>query len=128
MRKGFTIIELVVSVSILIIAVFAINNLLTQGVSAARRSEKLTVAVNLAQAQIETILSEQYTNLPVGTYEARHVVFQNYYRKTLISFIDPATLQTITTDLGLKKVNTTVYYQIPGKEKSYTLSTIITQQ
>ena len=128
MRKGFTLIELIVSIAILVIAVFGVNELLTQGVSAARRAEKLTVSVNIAQAQIETILSLQYATLPVGTYEARHLVFEKYARQTTINYIDPNTLQTTTQNTGLKKINTTVYYPLPNGEKSYTLSTIITEQ
>ena len=128
MRKGFTLIELIVSIAILVIAVFGVNELLKQGITVARRAEKLTVAVNIAQAEIETALSMQYATLPVGTYEARHIVFEKYARQTTINYIDPNTLQTTTTNTGLKKINATVFYPLPGGEKSYTLSTIITEQ
>lgn len=127
MRKGFTLIELVISIALFALVLLGVAGLFSRGITVGLRAEKLTVAVNLAQAQIETILAAEYSTLNVGAFEQRHIVFETFERDTEINYIDPDTLDPTAEDLGLKRARVTVFYPAPGGEKTFTLSTIVTE-
>lgn len=128
MKRGFTLIELIVAIALLTLVTFGIAYLFPRGVQMVQRSSSITIAVNLAQAQIETVLAENYQTVSVGTYEARHTVRTGFDRQTQVSFIDPTSLVPSDIDTGLKRIEVTVFYTTPFGEKSTSLSTFIARR
>jgi len=126
--KGFTLIELIVSIALLVLLGFGVVALFPRGLQLVARSQSSTIATNLAQAEIETILAQSYASVPTGTYEARHTVTGRFDRRTDISYLDPATLGTRSSDQGLKRVTVTVYYPSSYGEKTFVLGTIIARK
>lgn len=126
--KGFTLIELLVSISLLALLVFGVASLFPRGVGLVQRASSITAAASLAQAQLETVLIQPYDSVTTGTYEARHFVTGTFERQTFVSYIDPATLATSSSDLGLKRVEVTVYYPSTFGQKTFIISTLIAEK
>lgn len=124
-RKGFTLIELAVSIALLSLVLLGIIQLFPRAVSAGRLAEQLTAATYLAQEQIETVLGTDYITVTPGTFEPRHGVSGQFDRQTTVQFIDPTTLDVISSDQGLKQITVTVFYSTPQGERSIILPMII---
>jgi len=136
LNKGFSLIEVVVSISIVTFALFSMLVLLPFSLRVNRSSANLTQATYLAQAAIENSLSISYENLNAGTIESKAKLsadasnfLYNFERETTVAYVD-ANLNNSVSDIGLKKVSTTVYWQDPADEteKTYTLTTLISQK
>lgn len=128
-KRGFTIIEVLVSLGLLMILVVSIFGVFPQSMIMGRISSKNTIASNLAQAKIEEILAKNYEDLPVGFLEGRHFLetpFNDFEEETEISYVDE-NLQTSNQDTGLKKIRVSVYFK-EGKEKNVTLSTLMVKK
>ena len=123
--RGFTLIELVVAIAILALMVFGIAELFPRATIAGRTAQLFTGAVNLAQAQMETMLAMDYVSVTTGTFETRHTIVAPFERQTVVEFIDPATLTVRASDLGLKRIITTVYYPTAQGTRSFDLISII---
>ncbi|MDO8505267.1 MAG: type II secretion system protein [bacterium] len=128
MKRGFTLIELIVSIALLSLLVFGVASLFPRAVGLIQRSSSITSAANLAQAQVETVLTQTYEGLTIGTYEARHFVDATFERKTEVSYIDPSTLGVTSSDLGIKRAEVTVYYSTVFGQKTLTLQILITKK
>lgn len=127
-KKGFTLIELVVSISILALLVLGAAQLFPRALGLYTRAEALTITAYLAQAQIETILGQEYESVSTGDFEPRHAVDGNFERQTAVYLIDPETFAEVADDRDLKRINVTVFYPTPLGERTYALSTIITRR
>ncbi len=125
MKKGFTLIELVVSIALLALMVFGVAELFPRATIAGRTAQRLTGAVNFAQAQMETMLAMDYVLVTTGTFEARHIVVAPFERQTVVAFIDPVTLAVRASDLGLKRITVTAYYPTLQGTRSFDLTSII---
>jgi len=128
-KRGFTIIEVLVSLGLLMILVVGIFGIFPQSMIMGRISSKNTIASNLAQAKIEEILAKNYEDLPVGFWEGRHFLeapFNDFEEETEISYVDE-NLQTSNQDTGLKKIRVSVYFK-EGQEKNVTLSTLMVKK
>lgn len=131
--EGFTIIESAVAIAVLLIGLFAVLQFFPFGIKIIGDSQSLTVASNLAVAQLEEMMRLDYGVITVGTYEAKHAVsndpnsyLNKYQRKTVVEYIN-SSFQTSATNLGLKKITATVYWQSPvgGNEKSTTVYAVV---
>jgi type II secretory pathway pseudopilin PulG len=128
-KRGFTIIEVLVSLGLLMILVVGIFGIFPQSMIMGRISSKNTIASNLAQAKIEEILAKNYEDLPVGFLEGRHFLeapFNDFEEETEISYVDE-NLQLANQDTGLKKIRVSVYFK-EGQEKNVTLSTLMVKK
>ncbi len=63
--KGFTIIEVLIAVSLLSVGILAVGTLMGTSIKTSSYSQALTQANNLAQERIETLQSISYNNLQV---------------------------------------------------------------
>lgn len=135
--KGFTILEVLVSLSLLIVAFFSLMRIFPWATQISKASEQKTVGVNLAQAKIEEITATSYDEITVGISEPRAKVsedptspFYTYERETKVIYVDPNNnLQETLSDLGIKKVEVTVFWQTPmWGEKSLKLATLISKR
>lgn len=105
--------------------IFGAARLFAQGLRLEKRAELATKATFLAQAQIETVLSQDYQNVAAGLYETRQVVEAPFERQTEVAFIDPQTLATSAQDQGLKRVSVSVFYPTNLGERTVMFSILI---
>jgi len=133
--RGMSIIEVMVSFSILIIVFVALTQTFPLALSMNKTSENSTKAAYLAQSKLEEINSLGYDNLPVGALEAKHRLSSDpldylYYfqRQAGVEYVD-GDLATSLTNTGLKKITVTVFYtnSISKTEKNYNTVILISQ-
>ena len=128
-KKGFSMSEVIVAIMVFAVGVLSVVEVFPLYRKMSRISEKSSIAVFLAQEQVESIFSLTYDSITVGQYEVKHPLatsgqLAEYQRKTDVSYVD-GNYQNSAADLGLKKVTTTVYWDEDGSEKSTNLVTLI---
>lgn len=133
---GLTEIEAILAIAILSIGILSIATLFPLALKIAKTAEQETVAANLGQAKIEELFSLGYENIPLGIIETRHRLsadpmspFYRYERETVSQLVD-GDLNISATDLGLKRINVTLYYQTSHLNliKNLPLSILISQK
>ena len=134
-EKGFSLIEIIIALSILAISFFSLIEVFPKGISMNASSRSKTVASYLAQDKIERLFAQGYDNVATGTIEAKHKLstepgsyLSNYKRRTHVDYID-GNLTATSGDSGMKRISTTVYYTggVDKKEKSFRVNTIISK-
>lgn len=131
MKRGISLVEIIVAIGLLALLVFGALTLVPRGLSQAKRAEYTTAAVNAAQAQLERLLAQDYQTLPVGAYEARHRLSGNpadylyvLERQTQITLVRLTDLSDTAVDEGLKRITVTVFYPTAFGERSVGLSSL----
>lgn len=132
--KGFTVIEIIVAIFILIIGIVAVLQMFPLGIQTERTARMATVAGQLGQAKIEEIISKSYDEISVGVEEEDYGSipdFNSYKRKTEVNFFDPDNPSIPPgSDLGIKKIKVTVFWKSPPgvSEKSIKIATLIAER
>ena len=130
-EKGFTILEAVVAISVLIIGIIAVLQVFPLALNVEKLSETETQASLLAQEKIEEKISWSYQDIAVGVEieDSLPSPFEKFSRETKINYVD-SNLATTTSDLGLKKIEVTVRWKSPLRieEKSVELITLIAKK
>lgn len=121
--------EVIVAIMVFAVGVLSVVEVFPLYRKMSRISEKSTIAIFLAQEQVENIFSLSYDNISVGQFEAKQAVaasgaFAQYQRQTDVSYVD-GNYQNSVVDVGLKKITTTVYWYEDGLEKSTNLVTLV---
>ncbi len=133
-QKAFTLLEVMVALTLFSIAVLGILRLLPLSQRYIQQSGYATQASFLAQEEIEKIRSTDYASLTVGAspaYEPLAAVstasgdpLAKFSRTTVISYVDPASNYAASaTDLGMKKVVVTVSWVEGKRTPQFTLTT-----
>lgn len=134
-QRGFSLIEVMVSFSILILVFVTLTQTFPLALSINKTAENATKASYLAQAKLEELNSLGYGNIATGVIETKHRLANDaasylYYfqRQTEVEYVD-GNLETAVSDAGLKKITVTVYYThaLSKTEKSYSTVTLISQ-
>ncbi len=113
-QKGFTLIEVLVSMFLLTVGVLAASSTLIAVFKGQRYSASLMSATNLAQSRMETVKSTSYDGIASGTEAFGSITgFETFRRVTTV---------TPNADDTLKTVTVTVVSQ---KGQSITLETLI---
>ena len=138
--KGFTIIEILVGIFILVIGIAAVLNIFPLGLKMAHSSQMVSIATQLGQAKIEGAVAESYNNLIVGSTTEDYgsiVGFESYKREINISCVDHSGLAEVACDYDpandpnpLKKIKVTVFWRssLVVPEQSINLVTLITKR
>ncbi|MFH1427599.1 MAG: type II secretion system protein [Patescibacteria group bacterium] len=135
-QQGLTLIEIMVAISILVIAYISLMSSFPFGLSINKSAENVTAASLFAQEKIEELVSLDYANIGTGAIEIKHRLsldsadyLYNYQRKTDVSYVDGNLVDSIN-DTGMKKISTTIYYvdAISKTEQSYIISTLISER
>ena len=131
---GFTLIEIVIAISIFSIGVMAVLNLFPKGLRLSQESKELSVATNLAQEKIEEYLAKNYDEIPTGIIEAKSRVdndpnsqFYAYQRMVESAFID-SDLNDSISDTDFKKIVVTIYWIEKSKEKNIQLIRLLNKR
>ncbi|MCX6785968.1 MAG: prepilin-type N-terminal cleavage/methylation domain-containing protein [Candidatus Komeilibacteria bacterium] len=113
--KGFTLVETLIALAVFIIAVVYLAGVFPTGLGFTLSAQHKTVAVALAQARIEEIISSQYSGVTVGqareaSLSAIDPDFSHYSRTTTVNYVN-GDLQTVGADIGLKKIQVAVFWK-----------------
>ena len=134
-RKGMSLIEVMVSFSILILVFVALAQTFPIALTINKTSENTTQASYLAQVKLEELNSLGYNNILTGIIEVKHRLADDpanylYYfqRQTEVGYVD-GDLADSLADTGLKKITVTIYYtnSLFKTEKNYSTATLISQ-
>ena len=132
-HTGFTLIEAAVAIAVLLVGLWSVLQFFPFSIKIIGDSQSLTVASNLVVEELESLSTDNYSVIGVGTIEAKHPVssdttsyLSKYQRQTVVQLID-SDFNASATDVGLKKITVTVYWRSPVgvNERSITTSTII---
>lgn len=140
--KGFTIIEIIVAVFILVIGIVAVLNMFPLGIQVAKLSQMASLATQLGQTKMEEMLSKPYDDsaLAVGTTTEDYgsiVDFASHKRETEISCVRRLDLSEVACDYDafndphpLKKIDITVSWKssFGGIERSINLVTLLAKK
>lgn len=132
--RGFTIIELLISIFVLTVGIVAVLYIFPLGTQIQKSSQMTTVAVQLSQGKIEETISKSYAEIITGIVEEDYGFisnFSSYKRKTEVSYFDPGNPPTPpASDLGIKKIQVTVFWRSPLgiSEKEVKLITLIAKR
>lgn len=133
-RQGFTLVEAMVAITILLIGFFSVIQFFPFGLQVIGDSQNVTTASSIALSEIETLSTLSYENLSTGVIESKQPVssdptsyLSHYQRQTVVETVD-SDFNASVSDIGFKKITVTVYWISPvGKrEKSTQLATVIT--
>jgi prepilin-type N-terminal cleavage/methylation domain-containing protein len=117
-RRGFTLIETVVSLGLFVLAAAAIGNLLVSQIRMETGNANKTTAISLATAELEDLRSLDYPSIPASRTSTTTVGPLTYTVTSTAAFDSPAT--------GLARITTTVTWTDPLGSQTYTLNAIYT--
>lgn len=133
MKKGFTIVEIIVAIGIFGLTVLAILGYFAYSSKIIRNSRNTTIASNLASGLIDENLAKSYEELTPQTgtktkfsTDANNPFF-NFQYQTNITLID-SDLANSSSDVGLKKIDVWVYWPDGVNEKNLQMSTVTSQK
>lgn len=130
MKKAFTIIEIIVAITVLAVGVLGISVFFSLSLKVTDSANHVTTASNLAQGVVDTELTLSYDNLSVGN--GTRVRFStdptnpyyNYYETVNVSFINPDLTPNNAPDVGLKKIEVIIDWLEGTNPKNVQISTI----
>jgi len=134
-KKGITLIEVAIAITILLIGIVAAAQIFPLAVKVDKTAEQTTVASDLAQSEIEQVFSQSFDSITIGTIEPLHKLatsstnpFYYYQRQTVVDYVD-GNLNYSASATGLKRVNTTVYWTnaVTKASKNTNVQLIISQ-
>jgi prepilin-type N-terminal cleavage/methylation domain-containing protein len=131
MRRGFTLIEAILALTVFSVGIIFTLVIFPKGINMGREAKEISVATQLAQEKIEEMLAESYDDLIIGEIEPRAKVNENpssqfyaYERLVTCDLVDSDLTSTVT-DIGLKKVEVNVYWRNSGKENNVQIVRLI---
>lgn len=109
---GFTFIEVMVSLFVLISGIALFLQVFPLGWSAERSSQMKTQAIFLAQQKMEDLLTLSYQDVPLGTATEPVLTdpFGLFSRSTVVSYLN-SDLEESAVDVGLKRIKVEVSWQ-----------------
>ena len=125
-RRGFTLLEVILSLAILTGAIAVLNELARVGINNADYTQKLTVAQLLCETKMAEITSE--ITLPDPVVGASFEAESSGEGATMFDPDEPAWLYSIESDLidedGLLQITVTVYQDLPETKRPATFSLV----
>jgi len=136
MKKGFTLIELIISIFILALGITAVFAIFPLGIQIVGFSKMATTATYLGGAKIEEIISKPYNEIFSESRQTLDSPFSDYSGETEVSCVDPD-LQEVACNYDLtndpnpiKKIEVTVFWRssLGIVERSIKLLTLISKK
>jgi prepilin-type N-terminal cleavage/methylation domain-containing protein len=128
MKKGFTLIEIIVSLFIFSVGIAGILFAFSLGVKIESKAKMRTCASKLAQERIEEIASLPYEEI-ISSFENYGDIsdFNSYKRRTDVYYYNPDSLSTSTVDSGIKMIEVSVFWDSPvsSVEKNINFNTLV---
>ena len=135
-NKGISLIEIIISISILSIGILGLLQAFPRGVATQRIIELESIGNHLAQEKLEEFASFAYDDILVGTLENQIRMsvdqadpFYDYKRTTVVALVDQ-NLAPSGSDVGLKKITITLTWPRPlsTTDASQTLVTLVSKR
>lgn len=135
-NSGISLIEAMLAITILTVGILTAVNLFPLALKNSENAEAETVASNLAQAKMESLAFDGYSNIGVGEVEARHRLssdpqnpFYQYEREAIVELLN-GNLESSASDLGLKKITINMYWTntSTGLEQTLTINSLISEK
>jgi len=131
--RGFTIIEVIVAITVLTVGVLGIAVFFSLSLKATNYANHTTTASNLVQGVVDTELAKSYNELLPGT--GTRVAFSTdpaspyhiYYETVNITLIDQNLATVNAPGVGLKKIDVTIDWTEGSEAKNVQMSTIKTE-
>lgn len=136
-QKGFTGIDVTISVIIITIFITVIGNLITNINLNSKNMERKTIATSYAVAQIEKIKAEGINNyIDKGVDEPYIIeediikdnVFTGYHKKVIIKDYKLISEDNTKKENLVKEVTVEIWYKLGNKDKNISISTYITKR
>ncbi len=136
MKKGFTLIELIIAIFILALGITAVFAIFPLGIQIVGFSKMSTIATYLGGAKIEEIISKPYNEIFSESKQTLDSPFSAYSGETEVSCVDPD-LQEVACNYDLandpnpmKKIEVTVSWKssLGIVERSIELLTLISKK
>jgi len=126
MKKGFTLIEMVMTIVIGSIAVYSVIMIFVNTTSRNAQVDNLSIAVNLASSKIEQVSNKEYLNISSEALTAFTGQFTNFSSQVLATNVSSTELDTSTgtSETGYKKI--TVFILTSGSALSIEVSAMVT--
>ena len=120
-NSGFTLVEALLAIAILVIGVLGVIQLFPAGLNSTKMSKEETIATHLTQAKLEEYQAASYDSV-ASENRARVSSDPNdqnykYERQSIVTYINGDLTQS-ESDIGLKKVIVSVFWQESGTEKN----------
>lgn len=116
-EEGFTLLEVMVTLVLIAIIFMAFAQVYGIVIKANYKSELTNRAIDLAQAELESLKQPGFDLSTIVTDERLSVAGSQYEK--LITIEDYRGIEDV------KKITVTIFWQEKGEEKSYSLSTVI---
>ena len=132
---GFSLIEIIVTLTILSVVVMGLVAVYPFGLSIAGSAESETIASFLGQRKLEQLRAKDYQEIETGVIEEKHRLStddsdykHDYKRRTEVDNVN-SDLEKTDSDTGLKRITTTVYYinDISKTEEEYQIATLMSE-
>jgi len=108
-NKGFTLIEVLLATTLVILGVLAVVNAMSAGVYTDRSVEGQVIALNLAQEEMEILKNTPYANLAASPMTALTGNFSNYSRQVVLTVLNTnLTEVTVNVSWNLGLMNSSV--------------------
>jgi len=129
LKKGLTIIEIIVAITVFTIGVLGVAAFFGNSSRLAGAAGRISVASNLAQGLIDQEVNKSYDSLTPGTGIKTNLSLENtnpfyQYQKQVDIILIDSNLAISGTDIGLKKIIVTIYYNEGQDEKNVQMATI----
>ena len=118
---GFTLIEALVAMAVLLIGVLGVIQLFPAGLNSSKTSKEETMAANLVQGELEQYKNTEYDSI-ISIARTKYTSNQsdpNYkFDKQVDVIYVNSDLTQSTSDTGLKKITVIIYWQEKNQEKN----------
>ncbi len=125
-KKGFTIVEIIVAITVLTIGVLGVATFFARSSILSRAATHISTASNLAQGIIDEQMAKSYGEIvpveKVRVSDLQTSPYYSYYKEVNINLIDKNLAPS--SDVGMKQIIVKIYYYDGDVEKNVELSTI----
>lgn len=117
-RKGFTLLEIMITIVLLATGIVAITEVFNAGLFTSTDAEKVDLALNIAQANLETIKNQNFADIDTDA-EISNLVSNK-------GFSDFTVSGNVAEGQDPMQVDVTVAWNVRGGTTSVTLVTLVT--
>ena len=112
-QTGFTTIELLVAIFVLVVGIIGVLNVFPLGIQVAKSSQVTAVAIQLAQGKMEDIASKSYDDIAGESKQQLGSPFNAYSSEVDVSCFDPnAGILPDCPDTGIKQVKVIISWEL----------------
>jgi prepilin-type N-terminal cleavage/methylation domain-containing protein len=133
-QRGFTLIELVVTMAYMGIVIVSVSQLFISLRQTNREADNYTIAVEVAQKYIETYRNTAYSSIPTGTTDVTSAALTSYpslltprSATTIVNYVD-TNGNTQATDTGIKQVEIDISYKDRTGTRQVQFTTQVAEQ